>query len=418
MSSRRSSPSPTRVSSAPDGLTILVAARDEEERIGATVAALRSEFPDAELIVVDGRSGDRTAERAQAAGAAVLRVERPGKGEALSSGERAAPPGPLLLCDADLRGSLRPLVESEADLAVAAFRRPAGGGFGIAKRVGRELVRLRTGTAPCEPLSGQRLVGVRARAACFPLAPGFGCEVRMTIDALRAGLAFEEVELDLEHRPTGRDAAGFLHRARQLVDAVLAAGPLAVNHRGLRLPLVGWTTFNQHDPGLALVTLLGFLDDVFGGEERGFREHVRARRTTGVAKLVGIPLVGFLRTRSVSGALLFGLSANFLNQLDTKPGRCLKAYLLAAAPFGAPLGLAVLLLPYDLREKVMLGDAGSNALGAMLGLKSVERLHGPGRWAAIGALAGLTFLGERRSLGRLIERTPGLRALDRLGRPR
>jgi hypothetical protein len=240
----------------------------------------------------------------------------------------------------------------------------------------------------------------------------------MTIDALRAGLAFEEVELDLEHRPTGRDAAGFLHRARQLVDAVLAAGPLAVNHRGLRLPLVGWTTFNQHDPGLALVTLLGFLDDVFGGEERGFREHVRARRTTGVAKLVGIPLVGFLRTRSVSGALLFGLSANFLNQLDTKPGRCLKAYLLAAAPLGAPLGLAVLLLPYDLREKVMLGDAGSNALGAMLGLKSVERLHGPGRWAAIGALAGLTFLGERRSLGRLIERTPGLRALDRLGRPR
>ena len=64
----------------------------------------------------------------------------------------------------------------------------------------------------------------------------------------------------------------------------------------------------------------------------------------------------------------------------------------------------------------MLGDAGSNALGAMLGLKSVERLHGPGRWAAIGALAGLTALGERTSLGRLIERTRGLRALDRLGR--
>ena len=406
------------MNSPPDGLTILLAARNEVERIGATVAALRHEFPEAEVIVVDGCSEDRTAQEAEVAGAAVLRIERLGKGEALSAGERAAPPGPLLLCDADLSGSLRPLVESEADLAVAVFSRRVGGGFGIAKRVGRALVRLRTGVAPREPLSGQRLVGVRARTACFPLAPGFGCEVRMTIDALRAGLAFEEVELDLEHRPTCRDLAGFAHRGRQLLDAVLAAGPLAVNHRGLRLPLVGWTTFNESDPGITLVMLLGFVDDVFGGDERGFRAHLRARRTTGTLKLVGIPLVGLLRTRSVSGALLFALAANALNQLDTKPGRALKAYLLAAGPLRAPVLRAVLLLPYDLRERTMLGDAGSNALGAVLGLKSVERLHGWGRWAAIGTLAGLTFLGERRSLGSLIERTPGLRELDRLGRPR
>ena len=54
----------------------------------------------------------------------------------------------------------------------------------------------------------------------------------------------------------------------------------------------------------------------------------------------------------------------------------------------------------------MLGDSGSNALGAVLGLRSVSRLTGRGRWLAIGALAGLTLLGERRSLGTLIERTP------------
>jgi Glycosyl transferase family 2 len=406
------------VSSAPAGLTILVAARNEEERVGATVAALRREFPEAEVLVVDGRSEDRTADEAEAAGAVVLRVERLGKGEALSAGERAAKPGPLLLCDADLSGSLRPLAESGADLAVAVFSRRVGGGFGIAKRVARALVRLSTGVAPREPLSGQRLVGERARAACFPLAPGFGCEVRMTIDALRAGLAFEEVELDLSHRPTRRDAAGFLHRGRQLLDAVLAAGPLGVNHRGLRLPLVGWTTADPRDPGITLVMLLGFVDDVLGGDERGFRAHLRARRTTGTLKLVAIPLVGLLRTRSPSGALLFALAANCLNQLDTKPGRALKAYLLAAAPLRAPAARAVLLLPYDLREKAMLGDAGSNALGAVLGLKSVDRLHGWGRWAAIGTLAGLTLLGERRSLGALIERTPVLRELDRLGRPR
>ena len=400
----------------PDGLTILVPARNEEERIAETVAALRRDFPDAEVLVVDGRSTDRTAEHAEAAGAVVLPLERLGKGEALSAGERAAAPGPLLLADADLRGSLRPLVESDADLVVAVFSRRVGGGFGLAKRVARELVRLRTGRSLREPLSGQRLLRPSARATCFPLAPGFGAEVRMTIDALNAGLALDEVELDLDHRETGRDAAGFLHRGRQLLDAVVAAGPLGVNHRGLRLPLVGWITATQGDPGVQLVMLFGFLDDAFSGAERGFQEHLRARRTTGALKAVGIPLVGLWRTRSVSGALLFALAANFLNQLDTRPGRCLKAYLLAAVLLRAPLGLAVLLLPYDLAERTMLGDAGSNALGAVLGLKSVDRLHGFSRWAAIGTLAGLNLLGERTSIGRVIERTPGLRELDGLGR--
>jgi Glycosyl transferase family 2 len=402
----------------PEGLTILVPARDEAERIEETVRTLRRDFPGAEVIVLDGRSQDGTAERAEAAGAVALRLERLGKGEALSAGERAAPPGPLLLADADLRGSLLALDETTADLAVAAFSKRVGGGFGLAKRVARGLIWLRTGVAPREPLSGQRLVTPRARAACFPLASGFGCEVRMTIDALRAGLTFEEVELDLDHRATGRDAVGFLHRGRQLLDAALAGGPLAVNYRGFRLPLVGWTTANLSDPGITLVMLLGWLDDTFSGEERGLREHLRARRTTGVLKAVGIPLIGLWRTRSPSGALLFALGANLLNQLDTRPGRCLKAYLLAALPVGAPVGRAVLLLPYDLAERVMLGDAGSNAFGAVLGLKSVDRFHGWTRWAAIGALAGLNILGERTSIGRLIERTPGLRELDRLGRRR
>jgi hypothetical protein len=406
------------VSSAPEpeGLTIVVPARNEAERIGETLAALRRDFPAAELIVVDGRSEDGTAERAEEAGAVVLRLERLGKGEALSAGERAAAPGPLLLADADLRGSLWRLAGSDADLVVAVFTQRVGGGFGVAKQVARELVRLRTGVAPREPLSGQRLVSVRARAACFPLAPGFGAEVRMTVDALNAGLSVEEVEVDLGHRPTGRDAVGFAHRGRQLLDALLAAGPLGVNHRGLRLPLVGWLTAASRDPAITAVMLLGAVDDALGGEERGFRQHLGARRTTGVLKAVGIPFVGLCRTRSVSGAVLFALAANLLNQLDTRPGRCLKAYLLAAVPLRAPAGLAVLLLPYDLAERAMLGDAGSNALGAVLGLKSVDRLHGWARWAAIGTLAGLNLFGERTSIGRLIERTPGLRELDRLGR--
>jgi hypothetical protein len=92
------------------------------------------------------------------------------------------------------------------------------------------------------------------------------------------------------------------------------------------------------------------------------------------------------------------------------------SYLVVAAPLRAPIVPAAVLLPCDLREMSMLGDAGSNVLGALLGLSSVGWLTGRGRWIAIGALASLNILGEARSLGELIERTPLLRELDALGR--
>jgi hypothetical protein len=296
------------------------------------------------------------------------------------------------------------------------FAERVGGGFGLAKRIARGLIATLAGFEAREPLSGQRALSAGARAACFPVAAGFGCEVRMTIDAARAGLRIRETELPLRHRTTGRNLTGFVHRGRQLRDSLYGCGPLGINFRGLRLPLVGWKVGATGGPAVAAVAALGLADDLWSGPERGFRAHVRAGRTTGILKLIGIPIVGLISTRRVSGALLVGLAANALNQLDTRPGRALKAYLLAAVPLRAPLKVAVLLLPYDLREMAMLGDAGSNALGALLGLNSVRRFTGRGRWVAIGTLAGLTFLGERTSFGTWIERTPGVRWLDRLGR--
>ena len=396
-------------------LSILIAARDEEGRIGRTVGALREQFPDADVIVADDGSRDRTAAEADAAGARVLRLPRRGKGQALALAERAAPSGPLLLCDADLIGDLRPLLGHESDLAVAAFAEQQGGGFGIVKRTAAVLIRLGTGRELREPLSGQRRLSRRARRACFPVAAGFGCEARMTYDALAAGLSVEEVELPLDHHATGRDLRGFIHRGRQLRDVMVGFGPLATNHRGLRLPLVGWIV-GALEPRVAPVVAIGLADDLFAGSERGVAAHLRAGGTTGVLKLVGIPLVGLLATRSARGALLVGLAANALNQLDTKPGRALKAYALAALPLRAPLLPAVILAPYDLREMAMLGDSGSNALGALLGLSSVKRFAGRGQWLAIGALATLNLLGELTSVGKVIERTPVLRDLDAAGR--
>jgi len=396
-------------------LTVLVAARDEEARIGRTIEELRRQFRGVEVIVADDGSRDATAAVAQAAGARVVRLPRRGKGQALTLGERVAAQGDLLLCDADLRGELRPLLDGDADVTVAAFARRQGGGFGIAKSAARRLIRLVSGHEAREPLSGQRRLTQRAREQVFPLAAGFGCETAMTADAARAGLGLGEVEVELEHRATGRNLRGFLHRGRQLRDILLAFGPQGRNHRGLRLPLVGWLVALPQ-PRLLPVAAIGVADDLWSGEERGFRAHVGKGTTTGVLKLVGIPAYALWRTRSVSGAILVGLAANMLNQLDTKPGRALKAYLIASLPLHAPKAIAVLLAPYDLREMVMLGDSGSNTLGAMLGFESVGRFTERQRWSAIAALAGLTLLGERRSLGGLIERTPVVRVLDGWGR--
>jgi len=402
-----------------DPLTILIAARDEEARIGTTVAELRRLFPGAQVVVADDGSRDRTAQVAASAGARAVRLPRRGKGQALTLGERAAGPGALLLCDADLRGDLRPLLDGEGDLRIAAFERRAGGGFGVAKGAARTLIRLASGYEAREPLSGQRWLSPAAREAVFPLAAGFGCEAGMTVAAVEAGLAVEERELPLEHRATGRDLRGSLHRGRQLRDIVLAFGPEGRNHRGLRLPLVGWQVAASH-PDLLPIAAIGLADDLWSGEERGFREHLRSRRTTGVLKLVGIPAFALWRTRSLSGALLVGLSANAINQLDTRPGRALKAFALGSLLLrGAPRAVtaaAILLAPYDLREMAMLGDSGSNSLGAVLGFRSVEVLTERQRWSAIAALASLTLLGERRSLGELIELTPVFRELDALGR--
>ena len=80
------------------------------------------------------------------------------------------------------------------------------------------MVKRRAGRTLDAPLSGQRALTAAALRNVLPFAPGFGMETAMNIDALRAGIAVAEVELDLEHRATGRTTAGFAHRGRQLAD--------------------------------------------------------------------------------------------------------------------------------------------------------------------------------------------------------
>ncbi len=212
-------------------IAVIVAARDEADRIEGTLRALRGAMPGAALWVADDASTDGTAEVAMAAGAQVVSRGKPhGKGANVAAGVEAAlsaDPAPelILLCDGDLgacAAALAPLVKAveygECDLAVAAFSRRVGGGFGVALGFARWAIRRRCGLETEAPISGQRAMRAEVLRAVLPLAGGYGMEVGMTIDAIRAGYRLHEYELDLSHRATGRSLAGFAHRARQLID--------------------------------------------------------------------------------------------------------------------------------------------------------------------------------------------------------
>lgn len=214
-----------------ESLAVLVAARNEADVITASILALKEAFPGAAIWVADDASTDDTGNLALAAGAKVIRRGRPhGKGGNVTACAEAMLSEPelpetVLLCDADLArssGQLGRLVEAidegECDLAIAAFAKRVGGGFGIALRFSAWVIKKRCGATPQAPISGQRAMRLEVLRDVLSFAPGYGMETGMTIDAVRAGYRLREYELGLAHRATGRTVRGFLHRFRQLLD--------------------------------------------------------------------------------------------------------------------------------------------------------------------------------------------------------
>jgi UDP-N-acetylmuramyl pentapeptide phosphotransferase/UDP-N-acetylglucosamine-1-phosphate transferase len=201
----------------------------------------------------------------------------------------------------------------------------------------------------------------------------------------------------------------------------------------------------------------GGYDDIAGsGAKRGFRGHLGALAhgevTTGAVKLGGIGATGAAAAVltggpaidvAVNAALVAG-SANLLNLFDLRPGRAIKVALAAGLPLGitqltrpgrgagnarrrraagpiaatvaVPLGAAAALLPEDLGERAMLGDAGANALGAMLGTAAAGSLSRRSRIALLAGVTALTAASEVVSFTKVIQRTPPLHWLDMLGR--
>jgi glycosyltransferase involved in cell wall biosynthesis len=211
--------------------TVVIPARNEQERVGDTVRAAATLPGVARVIVVDDGSRDGTTGAAEAAGATVLRHHRArGKAAALETGARVAGSGVLLFLDADLGQTaanagplITPVADGTADMTIAAFAATVKlGGHGIVVRTARGGILRATGWTATQPLNGQRCLTWQAFTAARPLASGFGVETGMTIDLLRKGFRIREVEVDMAHRATGGDLRSQLHRARQELDVLRA----------------------------------------------------------------------------------------------------------------------------------------------------------------------------------------------------
>ncbi len=188
---------------------------------------------------------------------------------------------------------------------------------------------------------------------------------------------------------------------------------------------------------LLFFSILGLLDDAYGEQSRkGFRGHLASRNlTTGALKAWGGMAISLAVVSPMSSnwfqfalnGVIIALMANFFNLLDVRPGRAGKAFLIlglvlflvepkSLGPLFGMLCAAGGFLPWDLRRVVMMGDSGSNPLGAVLGLGCVLVLPLAVRIGAALILLVLNLLSERVSFSEVIESNRFLRYLDQLGR--
>ncbi len=255
----------------PDAVAVVIPAKDEAERIEATIQAARRIAGVDLVVVVDDGSTDATAAIAMGADALVVRHKRNrGKAAAMATGAQMVAmredaeladggegyreedhaeervdghtgplpvvhvgelqPRALLFLDADMQDSAvnaQPLVDAVlvdgVDMAIALLPPQEGaGGMGLVVRTARSGIRRATGWEPTQPLSGTRCITRETWDACQPLAGGWGVETSLTIDALDGGFWVKEIPCDLRHRATGNDMRGRMHRAAQLRDVLMA----------------------------------------------------------------------------------------------------------------------------------------------------------------------------------------------------
>lgn len=239
-------PDPQGSGRLPERVAAIVSAKDEADRLGATLDALARITVVDLVVVVDDGSTDGTLRVANLAGVQTVKHKtNMGKAQAMTSGAKVVSllesedggtyqsdtPRALLFVDADLQESAVnldylcvPVLLGEADMAIATLppQKVAGGGFGFVVRLARDGIAQLGGRTMAQPLSGMRCITREAFDAALPLAKGWGVEVGLTVDVLRNKGRVVEVPVELHHRVTGRGPKAQAHRMKQYRDVAAA----------------------------------------------------------------------------------------------------------------------------------------------------------------------------------------------------
>ncbi|HQA08246.1 MAG TPA: glycosyltransferase family 2 protein [Syntrophomonadaceae bacterium] len=207
----------------------VIPAYNEAESIGRTIRALQAIPSIDKIMVVNDGSTDATADEVRKTGVYLLDLPyNMGKGGAMNKAVGEVDADIVLFLDGDLGDSasqaeliLKPVLEGQADLAIAAFPPPKRkGGFGLVKKTAAWAIQRAGNLQSKAPLSGQRAMTREVLEAVLPFDKSYGVELGMTIRALRKGFRVVEVPTEMSHKETGRDLQGFLHRGRQWWDVL------------------------------------------------------------------------------------------------------------------------------------------------------------------------------------------------------
>lgn len=211
-------------------ISVIIPAFNEDRYLNKTIESILKWPISTEIVIIDDGSTDRTKEVIkkleeynEIKGIYINRNQ--GKGQALMAGIQQANGDILVFLDADLGISAKyavdliyPVLNDGIDMTIAVFPQfTKKAGFGFVKALARKGIYYLTRTNILAPLSGQRAIKKEVIEQIPNFVDGFGIEVGLTIDVLRRGFRIKEVEIPLNHRETGRDLQGFIHRGKEFI---------------------------------------------------------------------------------------------------------------------------------------------------------------------------------------------------------
>lgn len=193
---------------------------------------------------------------------------------------------------------------------------------------------------------------------------------------------------------------------------------------------------------ILIIGLIGIIDDLIGEKEvKGFKGHIsslfKLKLTTGGLKLIIGGAAALVVSLAISinllelivNILVIGLFTNLINLFDLRPGRASKVFIILSILLiisaklkgynyimTSLMGIILVYVPYDLKAKSMMGDAGSNVLGMTLGVFCAGTQSISVKILYLILLVTIHVISEFHSLTEIIDNNKVLCYIDKLGR--